>query len=407
VSKSGDGLSLLSSLISNVNSRQTAKRALFSNLALELAPGLTISVNGYNVFQRQAPQRSCYVWLDGDQPQLALGETTKISDDSAKTVERGELKKVYKFGGKFVYFSPDEQKELRTFGTPMIRVLGFKPRAAVPVWATVNKSTFIFPSEAGFVGSTRVFAALWQKLLRDDKVGIAWAVTRTNAAPRLVALVASREQADDESGTPYLPAGLWLYPLPFADDLRATPEPAASTTPYREPSDPLKDKMRVIVQQLQLPRAMYDPSKYPNPSLQWHYKILQALALQDEVPDKPDDATVPRYKAIAKRAGGYIEEYDALLRKEAGAGAMVVGRLKREAGVGDDDDDDVKPAKKVRKVLGDAGGGMGDGQMREAVRAGTVQKMTVVQLKEWLEARGMDTAGRKADLVARVTEWAG
>jgi ATP-dependent DNA helicase 2 subunit 1 len=25
------------------------------------------------------------------------------------------------------------------------------------------------------------------------------------------------------------------------------------------------DKMRVVIQQLQLPKAMYDPAKYPNP----------------------------------------------------------------------------------------------------------------------------------------------
>jgi hypothetical protein len=35
-------------------------------------------------------------------------------------------------------------------------------------------------------------------------------------------------------------------------------------------------------------------------ALQWHYRILQALALDEDIPDKPDDKTIPKYKQIAK-----------------------------------------------------------------------------------------------------------
>src|SRR5687768_6360118 len=208
-SKSGDGISLLNSLISNVNSKQAAKRALFSNLPFEIAPGLRISVKGYNILHRQTTARTCYIWLDGEKPQIASGETTKIAEDSTRTVEKGEIKKAYKFGGEYVYFSPEEQKSLRDFGSPVIRIIGFKPRKLLPVWASIKKSTFIFPSEEDYVGSTRVFSALWQKLLRDDKVAIAWCVVRANAQPMLAAIIPSKEKADDDSGTPYLPAGLW------------------------------------------------------------------------------------------------------------------------------------------------------------------------------------------------------
>ena len=34
--------------------------------------------------------------------------------------------------------------------------------------------------------------------------------------------------------------------------------------------------------------------------LQWHYKILQSLALEEELPEHPDDKTVPRYRQIDK-----------------------------------------------------------------------------------------------------------
>ncbi|RDA95247.1 hypothetical protein CP533_1885 [Ophiocordyceps camponoti-saundersi (nom. inval.)] len=397
ISRSGDGLTLLNSLISNINSKQTPKRALFSNLPLEIAPNLRISVKGFNVLHRQTPARTCYVWLDGERPQIALGETTRLAEDSARTVSKNEIKKAYKFGGEFVYFTPEEQKTLRDFGPPVIRILGFKPRSSVPFEASVKKSTFIYPSEADFVGSTRVFSALWQKLRRDDKVAMAWCIVRGNAQPILAAIVPSKERAEEGSPTPYLPTGLWICPLPFADDVRENRRPAEVC----HSSDELKSRMRTIIQQLQLPKAMYNPAKYPNPALQWHYKILKALALDEEVPEKAEDATEPKYKAIGKRVGGYLEEWSEKLEEEAGL-VSSSRRLKREA----DDDASGRPAKKMR---GDADKGSGSSmtlaQLKTAVESGGIAKMTVAQLKDVAAARGLSTAGRKMELVERIEQW--
>ena len=401
MSKSEDGLTLLASLISNINSKQSAKRSLFSNLPFEIAPGLRISIKGYNIIHREAPVRSCYIWLDGEKPQIAAGETTIIAEDTARTVEKTETKKAYKFGGEYVYFSPEEQKSLKDFGPPILRVIGFKKRSLIPFWASLKKSTFIFPSEEDYVGSTRVFAALWQKLLADDKIGVAWYLPRTNANPILVAIIPSREKTDDESGTPYLPSGLWLYPLPFADDLRPAPE----VPKVKRASGPLIDKMRTIVQQLQLPKGLYNPTKYPNPSLQWFYKILQALALEEEVPDKMEDATEPKYKPISKRAGGYIDEWQQALQEEA-SHVSAVQRVKREAS----DEADDRPAKKA-KAPGKAsskapGSGLTDAQLKAAVNSGGLSKMLVADLRDVLAARGLSTAGVKPKLLERIEQWA-
>jgi hypothetical protein len=35
-------------------------------------------------------------------------------------------------------------------------------------------------------------------------------------------------------------------------------------------------------------------------ALQWHYRILQALALDEDLPDKPEDKTIPKYRQIDK-----------------------------------------------------------------------------------------------------------
>ncbi|KAI1503123.1 SPOC like C-terminal domain-containing protein [Biscogniauxia marginata] len=401
-SKSGDGLTLLNSLISNINSRQTPKRSYFSNMAFELGPGLTISVKGYNVIQKQAPARSCYVWLDGEKAQIAVGETTRLAHDSARTVETGEVKKAYKFGGEYVYFSEDEQKSIKQFGGPIIRIIGFKDRSLLKFWASIKKSIYIFPSEEGYIGSSRVFTALWQKLLKSKKIGIAWHIARTNGNPQLVAIIPSRSQSDDKSGTKFMPAGLWLYPIPFADDVREGPE---KSKPIRT-TDKLTDKMDKIVRQLQLPSATYNPSKYPNPALQWHYKILQALALEEEVPEQPEDATVPKYRAIHKRCGGYIQEWSQVADE-------VLGHLQEQKAIkremeASDAEDEPRPAKKVRTVAhrpSPAGAGLSNVELKERNQAGTMSKLTVADLKGVMSERGIDTKGLKKDLVERLEQW--
>lgn len=256
---SGDGIALLNSLLSNINSRSVPRRALFSNVPLELGPNLKISVTGYLLFKRQEPARSCYVWLGGETPQIAKGVTTQIADDTARTVEKAEIRKAYKFGGEQVTFTIEEQQALRNFGDPVIRVIGFKPLSALPFWANVKHPSFIYPSETDYVGSTRVFSALYQKLLKDQKMAIVWFIPRRNATPVLAAMFPGVESFD-EDGSQKFPPGLWIVPLPFADDVRQNPETELIVAP-----ESLIDRMREVIQQLQLPKAHYDPAKYPNP----------------------------------------------------------------------------------------------------------------------------------------------
>lgn len=397
-SSGGDGISLLSSLISEINSKQVAKRALFSNMPFEIGPGFKISVKGYNILQKQAPARNCFVWLGGENAQIAERESTTFAEDSGRTIEKTEIKKAFKFGGDAVTFTPEEVKELKNFGPPGLRIIGFKPQSMLPFWASLNKSTFIYPCEEDYVGSTRVFAALWKKLLKDKKMGLGWYIARATSAPALVAIIPSTEKLDEVTKGQVFPAGLWLCPLPYADDIRNPPEvPSPLVAP-----DILVDQMRMVVQQLQLPKAIYDPGKYPNPALQWHYKILQAMALEEDLPEQPEDRTVPKYKQIHKRAGEYIHNWGLILDEQWRAYDM-----ERRSGLKHEvDDEDEKPIKKIR-AAGSAQGldGMSTNDLKKAVAAQTLAKYTIPQLKAFCSSKGLGSTGKKADLVERVEQW--
>ncbi|KAF1847405.1 DNA-dependent protein kinase [Cucurbitaria berberidis CBS 394.84] len=411
IAKSGEGISLLKQLVSSINSKATPRRALFT-LPLELGPDLRIGVKGYILIKRQEHVKSCYVWVGGEKPQIVTSSTSHMADDTARVVEKTELRKAYKFGGDAITFTPDEITRIRQcFGDPVIRIIGFKPLSCVPIWANTNKATFIYPSEADFIGSTRVFSALQQKLLKSKKMGLVWFIARRNASPTLCALVPAEERTNDD-GEQSMPPGLWLIPLPFADDLRQFPEQAESPL---KTTDALTDKMRLIIEQLQLPKGVYDPGKYPNPDLQWFYRILQAMALEEELPDQPDDKTIPRFKQIDKRCGEYIEGYgkefeEAFAQQQKSSLAhRAKPTAKKRTGIADADE---KPAKRVKKEPtvkdehGDGNdGGLTDQHMADLNNKGQISKQTVAVLKEYLSQRGQATSGKKADLLERVQEY--
>jgi ATP-dependent DNA helicase 2 subunit 1 len=390
----GDGISLLNGLLSSINSKSVPRRALFSNVPMELGPGLRISVTGYLIFKRQEPARSCYIWLGEEKPQLVKGATTLIADDNARVVEKWEIRKAYKFGGEQVSFTPDEQQSLRSFGDPVIRILGFKPMSALPFWASVKHPTFIYPSEEDYIGSTRVFSALYQKLLGDGKIAIVWFIPRRNASPVLAAMLPGAEKLDEED-IQKIPPGMWILPLPFADDIRQNPETNLVST-----SNELTDRMRDVIQQLQLPKAQYDPQKYPNPSLQWHYRILQALALDEDLPEQPDDKTIPRYRQIDKRVGEYVISWGEELEREYNqifSGKAHTSTLgKRPAAHAGGQPVSKKPVKDKLDPKAAIDG------VENAFKNGTLSKLTLLPLKEYLAAKNMSTTGKKADLVERI-----
>jgi ATP-dependent DNA helicase 2 subunit 1 len=161
------------------------------------------------------------------------------------------------------------------------------------------------------------------------------------------------------------------------------------------------------VQQLQLPKAIYDPSKYPNPALQWHYKILQALALDEELPDQPEDKTVPKFRQIDKRAGQYINKWGEILDKEFREyqtehyGGIDGTKLKRARG-----DSEEPPKKKVKPAhSGQSLDGMNVSELKKVVATKGLSKYTMQELKDLLSAKGLDAKGKKTDLVERVEQW--
>jgi ATP-dependent DNA helicase 2 subunit 1 len=378
------GKERLRNMISSVRSKAVAKRALFST-KLELGPGLTIGIKGFLPFKKQEKERSYYIYTGGEKVQIVSESTTVLAEATAKVVDKAEVKKAYKFGGEQVVFTQEEMKQMRNFGEPGIRIIGFKSSLKIKFDQNVRSAIFIYPDEKDYVGSIRTFTALHKKLVESKRVGLCWCIQRRNSAPVLCAMVPSTEEVVD--GRQTSPDGFFLLQLPFADDLRLTPETGLT----RSPPD-LIDRMRAVVKQLHMPRG-YDPEKYENPALQWHYRILQAIALDEELPEKPDDKTLPKYRLIDRHAGGMVEEWSNVLENHKQAVGTKAVKLEKGKRVADDAEDPA--AKKARMV----------GGVKEFYKSGQLGKCTVAALREFCRVSNLDDSGKKAELVERVEEF--
>lgn len=73
------------------------------------------------------------------------------------------------------------------------------------------------------------------------------------------AMIAGKAKEND-TGEQWIPSGMWILPLPYADDIRDNPATNNIVAPKS-----LSAKMRAVIHELQLPGGEYDPKRYPNP----------------------------------------------------------------------------------------------------------------------------------------------
>lgn len=139
--------------------------------------------------------------------------------------------------------------------------------------------------------------------------------------------------------------------------------------------------------------------------LQWFYRILQAIALEEEVPEKADDKTVPRYRQIDKRAGQMVLDWGAELEERFAEYQKAHGGHSSIAAVGAKRTADGSvggPTKKVKKEAADDGDMPDEEEMRLKFEKGQLEKLTVAVLKAFCQLKKLPVSGKKADLVERV-----
>ncbi|KAF9554568.1 Ku DNA-binding complex, Ku70 subunit [Agrocybe pediades] len=398
-------ISRIEDLLAQMRFREVPKRAIYS-IPFHLANGFTIGVKGYGLVTEQKKGAYRYFADLGDRMEVVetrtkyVDEGTECEVDKTKILYGGDMGAVAGaaadddesddaqggFGTRVVkkgqrpFFTAEEIRKFRTLGLePGIKLLGFKDKGELAFEDNVKHSQFIYPDEMSYSGSKRTFSALLKSMIKKDKIGIALCLTRRNASPAFCALVPQAENTEKSGWRD--PAGFHLIQFPFADDMRTAPIEEGFKA-----SEELTKLALAWIEKLKVRQGGYDYDAFPNPALAYHNEQLQASAFREEYdPESFEDLTQPKVGPMHKRAGQYMKAWKDALENDPTSTYVVPATTgsKRKA---EDTTFDISEIKSMYD-------------------SGSLAKLRVDQLKEFLKAKGLGVSGKKADLIERVSQW--
>ncbi|EQC53076.1 Ku domain-containing protein Pku70 [Schizosaccharomyces japonicus yFS275] len=397
------GQEQLNNMLHAVRALQKPRRAQF-HFNMELSDNVKINVEGFAIFRRLVPTKTTWVYTKGEQFAIAVPQSTQVSFETKRVLKKDEIKRAYMFGGKQVVFSQDELSKIRYFGGPVLRIIGFRPLTTYKSWMNVKPSLFIRAKSIDIKGSELVFSALHAKLLRDNLLGIGWFIAEQKATPCFVAIIAtptSTAVLDDF----VLPQGFFLIQLPTADDIRTVPPRTKA-----KPDNTLLSGFKQIVRGIEL-RSFY-PGKYSNIALQWHYTILQALALDEPVPSQLVDTTLPKYAAIEKRVGPFIKQVNGAANRISRAHTSPKAETQETVAASEPREirssSSAPKAKRIRTQKSNFD--YSDDTVLKSLSdsdmlADSLKGLKVVNLKEIAKRHGIPTSGKKSMLIEAICRY--
>lgn len=367
-------------LLSRVRRKQHKKRPM-ATFPLTLGDGIELGVSAFNLCG--AAKKSSHINLDSRTNEEIRTHTKYICVDTGRELMPTDIKLYQMFGGQKVIFEKEEVTAMKTFGDPGLLLMGFKPRSSLKNYFHIRPAQFLYPSEKSVIGSTTLFSALLKRCLARDVVPICRYIPRSGSPPRFVALLPQEEELE-EHNIQVTPPGFHLIFLPFTDDLRRL---KYEETP-KATSEQIS-KAKDVIKKLTLG---FSSSQFENPSLQKHFKNLEALALDRDEPEEVIDYTEPKMEAIDRKAGEAIKDFKEVVFPDDYNPAGKPSAAKRKAEGGG-------AAAKRSKAGDDV-----EIDMREEAQKGRLSKLTVPVLKEFVKQAGIKCGTKKADLVEAIKD---
>lgn len=362
--------------------RKEYKKGAMTNLPLTLADGIELGVSVYNLCRPAT--KSSYVNLDSHSNEEIKTHTKYICKDTGRELMPTDIKLYQMFGGEKVIFEKEEVDAMKTLGDPGLLLMGFKPKSSLKSYYHIRPAQFLYPSEKSVSGSTTLFSALLTRCIARDVVPICRLIPRRNAAPRFVALLPQEEELDEHKAQ-VCPPGFHVIFLPFTDDLRRL---KYEQTP--KATEEQVTKAKEVIKKLTLG---FESSQFENPSLQKHYKNLEALALDRDEPEDVTDHTEPNVEGIDRKAGEAIKEFKDVVFPDDYDPSKKLTATKRKAGAAEGG------SAKKSKASSDV-----EIDMREEAQKGRLAKLTVPVLKDFVKQAGIKCGTKKADLVEAIKD---
>ncbi|GBP85495.1 hypothetical protein EVAR_59704_1 [Eumeta japonica] len=293
---------------------------------------------------------------------------------------KSELLYYQEYGNERIEFAPEELNQIKNpFGPPTMKLLGFKPKNILckEKWF-LKECAFLFPNEDVIEGSTIAFKALHSACIEMSVIAICILCARTTTKPRIVALSPCVKPFNLS-----VEIGFDIIYIPNLENLKDVPN--------NNEDEPINfdetsaSFMRDLVNTLKFD---YNAETFQNPKLQYFYRALEALAL-DEQTDEPIDTTI--------RERSELESIDSEMFYQL-FGSFDSTTTKRPTS-----SKNGGPVSK-KKVFN-----IDENLLQERIRSSKVMEYTVSELKDiikYLKPNGPGLTGVKKDkLVAYVYEY--
>ncbi|CAM9649276.1 X-ray repair cross-complementing protein 6 [Lampetra fluviatilis] len=371
----------LGELLQVVRTKDYPKRAM-ARLPLKLGEGLSLGVAVYTLTRTAHKSFPVKLYRETNEPVKAKKQTFHAK--TGRLLLPSDTKKSQVYGYRQIVLENEEVQEVKKFFDPGLVLVGFKPMEYLKKHHHLRPTQYIYPEESLFTGSARLFTALLTQCLKRGVWALCHYTPRRNAQPRLVGLL-PQDEVKEENGAQVTPPGFHILFLPFADDVRNVPKLEGVGWASREQVD----KMKAIVERL---KFTYRSESFENPSVQQHYRNLEAMALDLEMPEAIVDYTRPPVERIEERAGTLISEFKELVFPPGYEAGQPSG-VKRKSAVRKTD----KP--KVELVLSNE-------DVRAMVLDGSLVRHTVATLRDICKRFQLRHPGsKKQDLIDSITNY--
>jgi len=176
---------------------------------------------------------------------------------------------------------------------PGIRLLGFTNKENIMIWYHFKTSIFLRPNNDVVEGSTRMFNTLLECCLEKNKSIMCFLKIRKGGKVHLSVLIPQAEIID-ETGTQNHPSGFHIIFLPFHECLKPV-KPIEPTKDFELKGEQISIGMKICEKM----SINYYPALIKNPKINFHWAMLESLALESEIPDILDE-TLPANDVFEK-----------------------------------------------------------------------------------------------------------
>lgn len=303
---------------------------------------------------------------------------------------------------------------------PYLKLLGFRGIDKFQPYYNSGPATFITPDinngmnskRGGYSNSFTTLSSLYQSCVKLKKFAVLFGCPKLNSKPALYAMYPTRIESSTRNivGQSDFPEGFLLIRMPWLDDIRSLPNYFLSEVDNHFGEDgnsvvssSLTNRFKLLMSQFFY--KSYNPSDFPNPTLNYFYKIIKHDLLQIGISDADknllkNDVTCMKLSELRSFLANDTKKLESVQDLNLKIKHLEQSLPKRQAEAADEDATKAKRAKPLAPELD-------DNAVLTAWKNNQWHQFTVPQLKGF-QARYKEKitlATKKQDLIDNITKF--